>query len=141
MSGGKRTGYFFFSFEQKPDIFRGAWKNTRGSIKMNLRNTICGAALFLLFFSAGQTRAEGGINNMDTIGGADEIRCAAIGCERGGLHDLIMGGLYSLTSPYETGVAIPDNGAPFGRGINIEINTNTLIRTNINTIPPADGPL
>ncbi len=103
---------------------------------MNLRNTICGTALLLLFFSAGQARAEGGINNMATIGVTDEIRCQAIGCERGGLFDF-------LKSPYEAVVAMPDIGEPSGLGSSFVrgTNINTLIRTNVNTIPPADGPL
>ncbi len=100
-------------------------------IKMNLRNTICGTALLLLFFSAGQARAEGGINNMATPVVAPEnfeFLCTMWNGCIGWMEQAVL----------DPGPAIPDElGPSFVRGTNI----NTLIRTNVNTIPPADGPL
>lgn len=98
---------------------------------MNLRNTTCGSALLLLFFSAGQAHAEGDISNMAAPAVTPEnfeFLCTQWNGCIGWRH-------WELPDP---GPAIPEElGPSFFRGTTI----NTLIRTNVNTIPPADGPL
>jgi hypothetical protein len=106
---------------------------------MNLRNTTCGTALLLLFFSAGQAHAEGDISNMAAPAVTPEVRCLAV-------EPFCWGKGFPMLpdqAVHNPGPAIPDIGGPFGLGPSFFRGTtiNTLIRTNVNTIPPADGPL
>jgi hypothetical protein len=111
-------------------------------IKMNLRNTTCGTALLLLFFSAGRAHAEGGINNMAAPAVTpDNYGCVVYACNGEGFPILPL--LPPGQAAHNPGPTIPDIGGPFGLGSSFFRGTtiNTLIRTNVNTIPPADGPL